>query len=353
MSAGYKALTRAESYCSLNSSSSSREDVTNSPNQRPLIKKKSVYVFRCRYCKETFTSRQNGMEQQCTRAPNYARENVDGLCIVRGYRGCWYHLTKDQLPHEENEDVNILRLEFPPNMAISLWIKFILISIFCFPCVCLWLPFALWEKQTRFVFGPRHSIRRKRKITGAVGPTQNQRQSTSQEPPRKDSQSEPKAPVTSSVTMVTSEKQHVLVRVLEETVPCSEEDNFTNIPLSPFSPGEVHITVEECIPPHGNTASYHGNTEECIPPPPPDQPPPEDDDEDESEGKVQDVGEGVKEDGEKEEEGSREEGGDKEGEEKDEDKEESVKQEHVGKGEVVINFDGIGINVDAEEEMNV
>ena len=126
--------------------------------------------------------------------------------------------------------------------------------------------------------------------------------------------------------------------VLEETVPCSEEDTFTNIPLSPTSPEEVHITVEE-----------------CIPPPPPQQPPPEDDDEDESEGKVQDGGEGVKEDGEKEEreEGSKEEGRDKEGKEKEEEKEESARQENVGKGEVVINFDGIGINVDEEDEMNV
>ena len=54
--------------------------------KRPRLPRISCH----RYCKETFTSRQNGIERECSKAPNYARDNVDSLCIVRGYRGCWW-----------------------------------------------------------------------------------------------------------------------------------------------------------------------------------------------------------------------------------------------------------------------
>ncbi|KAL5268828.1 hypothetical protein ACHWQZ_G002613 [Mnemiopsis leidyi] len=195
-------------------------------------------------------------------------------------------MTKDD---EESDEVNILRLDFPPNMEISLWIKYILISIFCFPCICLWLPFALWERQTRFVFGPRHSIRRKRKPVEARNSTQSQRTSASQ-PPKRESQSDTEAESPSESKLESPRKQEILIAVPEEGDVL--EDDITQDPSkSSNSVSEVQITLEptevdfqtpeiqEVDEPETSPCLTEKQVDDEEPPSLPDRPPPEDEDE--------------------------------------------------------------------------
>eukprot|EP00116_Pleurobrachia_bachei_P009065 sb/3469327/ len=135
--------------------------------------------YLCEGCGKVFQT--STVDSRCTRQPTSCctYPNPTRWPCLRGFRGCWYHMTHDELPHDEypETDMELLQGKPPDAMTLKLWIKFFFISICCLPCVCTWLPLYLCSrlcgclKSLCGCQSPEHVLKKVRRPTGSTSGT--------------------------------------------------------------------------------------------------------------------------------------------------------------------------------------